>query len=181
MLPFLTVLFVACLFCVGLHTLTRTDSIFGFWSMVVRSDDGRQRFALAGPLSECLVCMSSLYGTFIFGIHFGFSGEFSLLFPFLLFLVSVSVVAEIQSGNKEIAKASEYVYLIGIAFFCAIQYQQRFVESILFLVCLAGLNAIVSALFSAIQSDKEANDNQIENSVDQARALEEILRTLNKK
>jgi hypothetical protein len=181
MLPFLTVLFVACLFCVGLHTLTRPNSIFGFWSSVVCSDDGRQRFAMASPLSECLVCMSSLYGSLIFGMYFGFSGEASVLFPFLLFLIFVSVVSEIKTGNKEIAKASEYIYIISITFFCATQYQERFFESIVFLICLSGLNAVVDRLFSAIESDQEANQNQIENSIDQAAALEEILRTINKK
>ena len=181
MLPFLTVLVVACLFCVGLNTLTRPDSIFGFWSAVIRSDDGSQRFTLASPLSECLVCMSSLYGSIIYGIHFGFSGEFPLLFPFLFFLILVSVSSEIKTGNKEIAKASEWLYLICVAFFCAVQYQERFFESILFLICLSGLNSFVSGFLSAIESDKEANDNRIENSVDQARALEEILRALKNK
>ena len=181
MLPFLTVLFVACLFCVGLHTLTRPNSIFGFWSSVVCSDDGRQRFALASCLSECLVCMSSLYGCLIYGMHFGLSGELSVLFPFLLFLILVSVVSEIKTGNKEIAKASEYIYILSIAFFSAIQYQERLIESMLFMICLSGLNAVVDRLFSAIESDQEANKNQIENSVDQAAAIEEILRAINKK
>jgi hypothetical protein len=172
---------LACLFCVGINILTREGFIFGAWSSLIRADDG-VRFQLARPLSECLTCMASFYGAIFYGWKFGFSGEFSLLFLLLFFLIGVSIIAEIfRPGNKEAALIQKSVYLATILFFCFIQYQEDFFQSLIFMVCLAGTNYFVDLHINALQTGIESERTYQANSVDQAEAVEEIVKAIKTK
>lgn len=178
MIPFFTLLLCAVAFCVGVYALTREGSVFGELQKVVRKPSGELRFILAKPLSECLTCSSSLYGTIIYGTYFGFRAQFNFVLLVLFSLIIFSIVGEIFSKTEAQKEANQKLqrcfYITFIAYSCLIFYQERFLEAIMFLVCLSGCNYFVDCLLASIKCEIEYRSYTMQNQIDQAQAVEEI-------
>jgi hypothetical protein len=182
MIDFFILLLCASALCIGVFAITRSGSVLGFWSKIVKNENNELRFVLAKPLSECLTCMSSLYGFIMYGMFFGFKGNASILHLLLLGLIALSILGEVFAKSPEQKEASQVTqkafYLTFIAFSCLVMFQEKFIESFVFIICLSGCNYFTDSLLAAIQSDIESNENRILNEIDQGQALEEICERL---
>lgn len=179
MIDFIYLVPICSFLCLGVHALTRRGNIFGSWSFVVLNEENENRFALADPVSECLLCMSSLYGSLVLALHYGVSAAAVGIVP-LIVSILIFISCEIIFNKKEFRFLQKFTYLVTIILFFATALQNNYIESIVFLICVAGANYFVSLLVGLIKSNIERNTIQNENSVNQSEAIETIIEAIKK-
>ena len=178
MIDFFVLTLSACMLCLGVHAVTRQGSVLGFWHNMVKDENGDLRFALAKPMSECLTCMSSIYGTIMYGMCFGFPGSIPAVFFMLIAMIFISILGELCAISESQVEFSQILqkgfYLAFIFVFCVSMYREKTPEAFAFILCLCGCNYFVDHLLAAINSDIERNDNEMKNAMDEAQAIDEI-------
>lgn len=170
MIDFVFLVPICSLLCLGVNALTRRGALFGFWSVVVVDDLNENRFAIADPLSECLLCMSSFYGTIILSIHSGVERIDVACFLFLA-LNLIFALFQALTYDREFWKTAKIIYLISIFFFLCSSVKNPVVESVVFLFAASGFNYFLSVLMAEMKSNVETNQQRNENAVDQSSAV----------
>lgn len=156
--------------CVGLHALTRRENILGFWSYVVLDKNEENRFALADPISECLLCMSSFYGVVVLSIHYGAELP-SIGFWLLVFMIFLFCILEMICRVQGFQALSKLAYLSTLIFFLFESVQNPLIESIAFLICVAGFNQFICLIKEQAISNMERNGIRNRNEVNQSQAI----------
>jgi len=125
-------IFVISLFCVGIHTLTRDNCILSFWQKIVLDEERELRTELFEPLTECLVCMSSLWSC-VFLCYF--QGVDSMTATFFIMAYLAVLAFDIAIGGSSLNKIL-YFCIIAIVIF----YLSNPIQSIIMMISVAGLN-----------------------------------------
>ena len=146
-------LILTSLFIYGVYSVTREGKLLQIVSRTT-TKQGENTFVLADVVSECPVCMSSLYGALSFCVLTGVVPKYDqytlLIFVVLLSFTAVELFVAFLGFDErqEVSKAkillvqkmslSLYSFLLGSLIFLNGCY-----ACVAFIVCLAGLNSLI--------------------------------------
>lgn len=141
--------FMISLFCVGLHTLTRESSIFYFWQKVVNDQDLELVSPLFDPLTECIVCMSSLWSCVFLCYYQGIDTMDAVFFilAYLSLLFMDMAIGEKGSGIVKVL----YLCLVAII----VLYLKNPIQSFIMITAVAGLNYIFLSISEIAKNSQE--------------------------
>ena len=131
----------------GVHTLTREDCILSFWQKIVNDKDLELRSNLFEPLTECLVCMSSLWSCVFLSY---FQGMDTMTGFFFIMAYLAVLMYDIVIGGSSLNKIL-YFCIVAIVIF----YLKNPIQSIILMIAVAGLNFCLLSISQIARNTEE--------------------------
>ena len=134
---------LVCAFCLGVHAITREQSVLGVWQKIIEDSFGELRSYLFEPISECVTCMASFWGL----TYYCMVGRIELLY-YIIFSVSVLLMIMIHLIWEDKRQLLKYIYLC-LAMFLVYQAHQPLL-CIVVLVSSSGINYIIDLILARL-------------------------------
>lgn len=135
--------FLISLLSLGVHALTRKQSILGFYRRIAEDMEGELRSIIFEPISECLTCMASFWGISYFAAVDRIDLE--QYFLFVLCTIFSIILHLVWKDRKEILK---FVYLATIIIIL-VQAQEAVLCSMV-IICSCGFNYLIQFILARL-------------------------------